>query len=113
MLAARGKDEHDVPQGGSGQMLTTYRETRRVLRLPSVRSLGLVLLTMRAPLAAFEALVPLELVKLGVPKEKLAAMNTVMLPVSMATQVRPAAPAAPPVEPRRPRPSVLGGCHPM
>ena len=33
-----------------------------------------------------EQLVPLELVKLGVPKEKLAAMNTVMLPVSMATQ---------------------------
>ena len=86
VLAARGKDEHDVPQGGKGQMLTTYRETRRVLRLPAVRSLGLVLLTMRAPLAAFEHLVPLELVKIGVPKEKLAAMNSIMMPVSMATQ---------------------------
>merc|ERR1712232_1539482 len=87
VLAARGKDEHDAPQGAAtARLLTTYRETQRVLRLPAMRSLSLVLLTMRAPLATFEQLVPLELVKLGVPREKLAAMNTVMMPVSMATQ---------------------------
>ena len=37
VLAARGKDEHAVPQGGVRQMRTTYLETRRVLRLPAVR----------------------------------------------------------------------------
>ena len=51
-----------------------------------MRSLALVLLTVKAPLAAFDTLVPLELVKVGVPKERLAAMNMVLLPVSMTTQ---------------------------
>ena len=37
VLAARGKDEHDVPQGGVRQMRTTYLETRCVLQLPAVR----------------------------------------------------------------------------
>ena len=109
VLAVRGKDEHGEPSapssgGGSGggdaatgaygesaadlwaRLMHTYREMWMVLQLPAVRSLALVLLTVKAPLAAFDTLVPLELVKVGVPKERLAAMNMVLLPVSMTTQ---------------------------
>ena len=112
VLAVRGKDEHGEPSapsgggggggggGGSdaadaygesaadlwGRLMHTYREMWMVLQLPAVRSLALVLLTVKAPLAAFDTLVPLELVRAGVPKEKLAAMNMVLLPVSMTTQ---------------------------
>eukprot|EP00908_Phaeocystis_cordata_P024475 Transcript_6930.p2 GENE.Transcript_6930~~Transcript_6930.p2 ORF type:complete len:543 (-),score=212.14 Transcript_6930:84-1661(-) len=89
LVGGRGKDEHGPPLVGaraSRRVLGTYREMVAVLQLPAVRSLALVLLTMKAPLAAFESLVPLELVKLGVAKERLAALNMLLLPVSMATQ---------------------------
>ena len=59
-----------------------------VLQLPAVRLLALVLLTCKAPLAAFDALIGLELMAppIKVPKETLATLTTIMLPVSMLTQ---------------------------
>jgi hypothetical protein len=71
-----------------------------------VRALALVLLTVKAPLAAFDALAPLELMSKGVPKEHLAALSMIMLPVSMATQVgRPPAPRTPARRPPPPHPA--------
>lgn len=81
------QDEHRAQEGSAGsQLLAAYKEMWLVLQLPAVRSLALVLLTVKAPLAAFDALAPLELMSKGVPKEHLAALSMIMLPVSMATQ---------------------------
>jgi len=80
-------DEHRAQEGSTGsQLLEAYKEMWLVLQLPAVRSLALVLLTVKAPLAAFDALAPLELMSKGVPKEHLAALSMIMLPISMATQ---------------------------
>ena len=82
------QDEHRAQEGSTGsQLLEAYKEMWLVLQLPAVRSLALVLLTVKAPLAAFDALAPLELMSKGVPKEHLAALSMIMLPISMATQV--------------------------
>lgn len=84
------QDEHRPQEGSTGsQLLEAYKEMWLVLQLPAVRSLALVLLTVKAPLAAFDALAPLELMSKGVPKEHLAALSMIMLPISMATQVTP------------------------
>jgi len=81
------QDEHRAQEGSTGsQLLEAYKEMWLVLQLPAVRSLALVLLTVKAPLAAFDALAPLELMSKGVPKEHLAALSMIMLPISMATQ---------------------------
>ena len=61
VLAVRN-DEHHAPPGSVGrQLLEAYGEMLVVLQLPAVRSFALVLLTCKASLAAFDALVPLEL----------------------------------------------------
>ena len=98
------QDEHRAQEGSTGsQLLEAYKEMWLVLQLPAVRSLALVLLTVKAPLAAFDALAPLELMSKGVPKEHLAALSMIMLPISMATQVtRPPPPPPPPRPPPRP-----------
>ena len=81
------KDEHEAQPGSLGdQLLSAYREMLSVLQLSTVRSFALVLLTCKAGLAAFDALVPLELQKSGVPKEALAGLSTFMMPVSMIAQ---------------------------
>lgn len=86
VMAVR-KDEFYAPPGSaSSQLLAAYKEMLVVLRLPAVRSLALVLLTCKAPLAAFEMLVPLELQASGVPKEMLASLTTLLLPVNMLVQ---------------------------
>ena len=56
------QDEH-TPQPGTAasQLYAAYKEMWLVLQLPAVREMALVLLTVKAPLAAFDALGPLEL----------------------------------------------------
>ena len=103
------QDEHRAQEGSAGsQLLAAYKEMWLVLQLPAVRSLALVLLTVKAPLAAFDALAPLELMSKGVPKEHLAALSMIMLPVSMATQAGRTphpAPRTPHPAPRTPHPA--------
>ena len=59
-----------------------------MLKLPAVRRLALVLLTIKLPLVHVDALVGIELMKnpISVPKEKLASLSIVMLPVGMLAQ---------------------------
>ena len=56
------QDEH-TPQPGTAasQLYAAYKEMWLVLQLPAVREMALVLLTVKAPLAAFDALGSLEL----------------------------------------------------
>jgi len=80
-------DEHAQLPGSLGrQLVDAYGEMILVLQLPTVRSFALVLFTCKAGLAAFDALVPLELQSSGVPKEALASLTSVMMPISMAAQ---------------------------
>jgi len=84
---ARGDDHAPLRRGNSfAALLSTYRQMWRVLQKPGVRSLAIVLLSCKLPLGWFESLLPLELQRKGVSKEKLALLNTIMLPVSMITQ---------------------------
>jgi len=83
------RDEFGAPEGGIlSEMGAAYKEMVLVVQLPSVRLLTLVLLTCKAPLAAFDALIPFELLNepIKVPKEHLATLTTIMLPVGMLTQ---------------------------
>ena len=83
------RDEHTKPEAGVLlEMVGAYKEMVMVLRLPSVQLLTLVLLTCKAPLAAFDSLISFELLAapIKVPKEHLAALATIMLPVGMLAQ---------------------------
>jgi PAT family acetyl-CoA transporter-like MFS transporter 1 len=86
VMAVRKDEFYSPPGSASSQLIAAYKEMLVVLRLPAVRSLALVLLTCKAPLAAFDLLVPLELQASGVPKEMLATLTTLLLPVTMAAQ---------------------------
>ena len=86
VLAVRNDEYEALPGSASSQLVSAYKEMLLVIQLPAVKSLALVLLTCKAPLAAFDMLVPLELQASGVPKEMLAMLTTLLLPVSMAAQ---------------------------
>lgn len=80
-------DEHQPLVGTLSSVFTSaYAEMKDVLVLPSVRSIGLVLLTCRAALAVFDAVTPLRLVEAGVPKEHLALMSSLLFPVGVFSQ---------------------------
>ena len=87
VAVAKG-DEHEPLRGSVGSILTSaYGEMLTVLKLPAVRSMALVLLTAKAALGVFDAVVPLRLVEVGVPKEHLAMIASSMFPVMLLAQL--------------------------
>ncbi|KAL1507345.1 hypothetical protein AB1Y20_008191 [Prymnesium parvum] len=83
------RDEHVAPTSGVlSEIVSAYKEMLLVMQLPSVRTLALVLLTCKAPLAAFDALVSFELMAepINIPKERLAFLGTIMIPIGIITQ---------------------------
>jgi len=81
------RDEHHREQGSIWQQLAAaYHEMFRVIQLPAVRSTALLLLTNRVAFATVDSVLPLRLVEWGVPKEHLALLASVVMPVGMASQ---------------------------
>lgn len=81
------KDEHHVPPGSLIKQLgSAYREMGVVLSLPAVRSACAMLLTARMGFAVFDNITPLLMTSAGVPKNHLASIAGLMMPVSMAVQ---------------------------
>ncbi len=82
------KDEH-APLCGSLQHIlrAAYAEMWSVLRLPSVLSTSLVLLTCRAALGVFGQATSLRITQAGMPKEDLALLSSVALVLGMLVQL--------------------------
>lgn len=65
----------------------TYQQMWSVCRLPSVVSLTAVLLTCKIGFAAAEAVAPLKLVEYGLPKEKLALLSPILIPLGIVIPI--------------------------
>lgn len=61
----------------------TYKQMYDVLRLPSVISLTVILLTCKITFAAAEAVASLKLVEYGMKKEKLALLSPILIPLGI------------------------------
>lgn len=81
-------DEHAPLDGSVRSILSSaYAEMLTVLKLPSVRSMALVLLTAKAALGVFDEVSPLKLGEEGFPKEHLAMIASLMFPVMLLSQL--------------------------
>ena len=87
------QDEH-TPQPGTAasQLYAAYKEMWLVVQLPAVRTMALVLLTVKAPLAAFDALGPLELQACA--SALLSALLCTLRALALMTRVLPCRKAA-------------------
>ncbi|TMW56079.1 hypothetical protein Poli38472_008727 [Pythium oligandrum] len=65
----------------------TYKQMYSVLRLPSVISLSIILLTSKIGFAAAESVASLKLVEYGLKKEKLALLTPILVPLGIVIPV--------------------------
>lgn len=65
----------------------TYQQMYSVLRLPSVVSLSILLLTSKMGFAAAESVASLKLVEYGLKKEKLALLSPILIPLGILIPV--------------------------
>ncbi|RLN88483.1 hypothetical protein BBJ28_00024491 [Nothophytophthora sp. Chile5] len=82
--------KHEKPETHGGERLTiaqTYSQMYSVLRLPSVVSLSVVLLTSKIGFAAAESVASLKLVEYGMKKEKLALLSPILIPLGIVIPV--------------------------
>lgn len=75
-------ESHDSAEPHFG-LVETYRVLVKVLRLPSVRSFALILLTVKIGFAATDAMTGLELIERGVAKESLALLAIPLTPLQI------------------------------
>lgn len=68
----------------SPSVLATYRRLGQILRLPPVRQMCAVLLTMKAGFAATDSASSLKLIEYGMPKEEIALMSPLLIATSIA-----------------------------
>ncbi|XP_050297241.1 acetyl-coenzyme A transporter 1 [Anthonomus grandis grandis] len=77
--------EHDVPH--DRDIKTAYVSLWNILKLPSVKSLILVLLTCKVGFSSTDSVMTLKLVEAGIPKEKLGLMAIPLIPIQLALPV--------------------------
>lgn len=65
----------------------TYHQMYQVLCLPAIQSLMLILVTCKVGFAAAEAVAPLKLVEYGLPKEKLAMLSPLLIPLGIVIPI--------------------------
>ncbi|XP_076451618.1 LOW QUALITY PROTEIN: acetyl-coenzyme A transporter 1-like [Babylonia areolata] len=75
----RADPDVDPEQG----IVDTYKTLLRVIRLPSVMSYALILLTAKVTFSAADALTGLKLIESGMPKERLALFAVPMVPIQI------------------------------
>jgi len=64
-------------------IVETYRQLWAVLKLPSVQGLCLVLFTCKMGFAVTDSVTPLKIVEYGLPKEDLAFLSTILVPMGI------------------------------
>ncbi|TDH68888.1 hypothetical protein CCR75_000461 [Bremia lactucae] len=82
--------KHEKPEHDSSERLSisqTYSQMYSVLRLPSVMSLSVMLLTSKIGFAAAESVASLKLVEYGMKKEKLALLTPILIPLGIVIPV--------------------------
>uniref|UniRef100_A0AAV1UYJ3 Acetyl-coenzyme A transporter 1 n=1 Tax=Peronospora matthiolae TaxID=2874970 RepID=A0AAV1UYJ3_9STRA len=82
--------KREKPEDEGSERLTiaqTYAQMYSVLRLPSVVSLSVVLLTSKIGFAAAENVASLKLVEYGMKKEKLALLTPILIPLGIVIPV--------------------------
>ncbi|KAH7488232.1 hypothetical protein PRIC1_007649 [Phytophthora ramorum] len=82
--------KHEKPEVEGSERLTiaqTYSQLYSVLRLPSVISLSVMLLTSKIGFAAAESVASLKLVEYGMKKEKLALLTPILIPLGIVIPV--------------------------
>ncbi|CAF1378873.1 unnamed protein product [Adineta ricciae] len=75
-------ETHDSNEPHFG-LVDTYKVLLRVLRLPAVRSMALVLLTIKIGFAAVDSMTGLELIERGVRKDTLALLAIPLIPLEI------------------------------
>lgn len=82
--------KHEKSEDESSERLSigqTYSQMYSVLRLPSVISLSVMLLTSKIGFAAAESVASLKLVEYGMKKEKLALLTPILIPLGIVIPV--------------------------
>lgn len=79
-------EKQDVEEEKIG-IRETYKQMYAVLRLPTVLSLSVVLLTCKIGFAAAESVASLKLVEYGMKKEKLALLSPVLIPLGIVIPI--------------------------
>jgi PAT family acetyl-CoA transporter-like MFS transporter 1 len=65
----------------------TYQQMLSVLKLPSIQSLTILLLTSKIAFAATDAIASLKLVEYGLKKEKLALLSPILIPLGIVIPI--------------------------
>ncbi|CAF1332780.1 unnamed protein product [Adineta steineri] len=76
-------DERYDPSEPHFGLIQTYRVLLKVLRLPAVRSMAVVLLTVKIGFAAVDSMTGLELIERGVRKDTLALLAIPLIPLEI------------------------------
>lgn len=61
----------------------SYMLLRDMIKMPSIQQLAIILLTVKVAFASYDAVTPLKLMDVGVPKEKLALLVVLILPLQI------------------------------
>lgn len=77
------RDNSGAGETGSGAVRQAYNELWNITRLAPIRSLIVILLTVKVGFAAADAVTGLKLIEAGVPKDRLALMAVPMTPLQV------------------------------
>ncbi|XP_078725653.1 acetyl-coenzyme A transporter 1 isoform X1 [Lampetra fluviatilis] len=84
LLKSERPDGHDEQAHAEGVgVLATYRQLLSIVKLPSVRTFAILLLTCKVGFSAADAVTGLKLIEEGVPKAQLALLALPMVPLQI------------------------------
>ncbi|EKU23350.1 acetyl-coenzyme a transporter 1, partial [Nannochloropsis gaditana CCMP526] len=78
-LKPEERKREEEPTALTPSVSKTYQQLWRILKLPPVRSMCLVLLTVKAGFAVTDAATNLKLIEYGMPKEEIALMSPLLI----------------------------------
>ncbi|XP_012261666.2 acetyl-coenzyme A transporter 1 [Athalia rosae] len=85
LIAIFKHEDKEVPQKGEPDMDVThaYKLLWDIVKLPSIQTLAIILLTAKIGFSACDAVTGLKMVDAGIPKEKMALMAVPMVPLQI------------------------------
>lgn len=85
LVAIFKHEDRDKPQKGEPDMdiQHAYKLLWEIIRLPSIKTLAIILLTAKIGFSACDAVTGLKMVDAGIPKEKMALMAVPMVPLQI------------------------------
>lgn len=86
-VAILKKEKATPPDEGRDDILSAYSQMVSILRLRSVRALMLILFTWKVGFSTIDGVAALKFQELGIPKEHMAYMTSILMPVYIALPV--------------------------